>query len=40
MKNMDKNINNIYINDLIGVNAINNIKSNSIQGLKGCIINS
>ncbi|HEY8893125.1 MAG TPA: MCP four helix bundle domain-containing protein [Clostridium sp.] len=34
MNSIDKNINNIYANDLIGVNAINNVKSNSIQGEK------
>jgi methyl-accepting chemotaxis protein len=38
MKNIDKNINNIYSIDLIGVNAINNVKSNSIQGEKDILL--
>ena len=38
MKSINKNINNIYTNDLIGVNAINNIKSNSIQGEKDVLL--
>jgi len=38
MNSINKNINNIYANDLIGVNAINNVKSNSIQGEKDVLL--
>jgi len=38
MNNIGKNIKNIYTDDLIGVNAINNIKSNSIQGEKDVLL--